>query len=286
MSPPDSTAAPPPDALVRPLRRLLRPLVRLLVRAGVTFPVLSDLLRGLYVEVAVAELPADARARSDSRLTLMTGVHRKEIRRLREEGWPEAEVAPVVVTLSSQVMARWLGLAEYLDEAGAPRPLPRLTPPEGGPSFEALVSAVTTDLRPRTVLDSWIAAGLATLDAEDRVHLEARAFVPREGMEGRLFYFARNLHDHVAAAAANVLATGPAPFLERSLHYDRLTPAAAAALESAGREAGQAMLVDLNRLALSLVAEGEAAPGAPTRRVNLGVYLYAEDEPPAAEPTS
>ena len=84
MSELDRPRPPPPAALLRASRRLLRPLVRLLMRAGVTFPVLADLLRTLYVEVAARDLLVDPKAQTDSRISLLTGVHRKEIRRLRE----------------------------------------------------------------------------------------------------------------------------------------------------------------------------------------------------------
>jgi len=263
-----------PDALLRALRRPLRPLVRLLIRAGITFPVFAEMLRGLYVETAAKEGPVGGRPPTDSRLTLLTGVHRKEIRRLREEAAPaDDNNPPAVVTLNSQLIARWLGLPETTDEAGDPLPLSR-------PAFDALVASVTTDLRPRTVLDNWLAQGIATVAPDERIRLNVAAFVPREGGEARLFYLARNLHDHVAAAAANISAAGPPPFLERSLHYDRLSPEAAAQLEAAGRAAAAQLLLDLNRLALSLV-EGEAKNAAGlTRRVNLGIYLYGEDEAP------
>ena len=281
MSPaPNASRTPPPDLLARASVRLLRPLVRLLIRGGVTFPVLAELLRGLYVEVALTELLTDPRARTDSRVSLLTGVHRKEVRRQRA---PDPEDAPAVVTLASQIIARWLGTPAYADAAGAPRPLPRTAP--DGASFEALVAAVTRDVRPRAVLDDWIAQNIVSLDADGRVRLNEAAFIPRRGGEEQMFFFARNLHDHVAAACANVGAAGPAPFLDRSVHYDRLGPDAAAKLEAAGREAAQRMLLDVNRTALALVEAEEAdgtspASAAAARRVNLGVFLYAEDEPP------
>jgi len=269
--------APPPEALIRPLARLLRPLVRLLMRSGVTFPVLSDLLRGLYVEVAQQDLLPDPRSQTDSRISLLTGVHRKEIRRLRLEP-PAADETPEVVTLSSQIIGRWLGAAPWVDRQGAPLPLPRLVGAEAGPSFEALVESVTKDVRARAVLDEWLSQGIVALDAEDRVVLNADAFVPRPGRAEQLFYFARNLHDHIAAAAANISARGTAPFLDRSVHYDQLPADAARALEALGREAAQKMLVEINRAALRLT-EAPPLPPGPTRRVNLGVYLYTEDEP-------
>lgn len=289
-------------ALMQPLARLLRPLVSLLIRTGVTFPVLSDLLRQLYVDVAAAELdivrpdlpPRRASgARTDSRLSLITGLHRKEIRRLRALGKPLGQDVPAVVTLTSQLIARWLGGADTADAAGRPLPLPRLSmgdAPDEAPSFERLVRGVTTDLRPRSILDEWLAQGIATLDDDDMVRLLDTAFVPRPGQDAQLFYFARNLHDHLAAAVANVSAHDAAPFLERSVHYDALSPGTAARLVAGGAAAAERLLLDINRLALALLEQdGEPPAGAPTARVNLGVYLFHEPEggqPSPGEPRS
>ncbi len=259
--------------MLQALARVLRPLVRAAIAAGVTFPVLADLLRGLYIDVASHDLATDQRARSDSRISLLTGIHRKELRRQRAE--PHGAREPAIVTLTSRLIGRWLGDPAYHDPAGTPLALPRTGP---APSFEALVTAVTTDVHPRSILDDWVAGGLATLDAAGAVTLAARAFLPAEASAAKLHYFARNLHDHAAAAVANIGAAAP-PFLDRSVHYDGLSPAAADALELAARAAAERTLLDVNRLALRL--SDEDAPGAARRRVNLGLYVYAEDEPDA-----
>jgi hypothetical protein len=265
--------------LLQATGHLLRPLVRLLLRAGITFPVLADTLRQLFVEVASGEASVEE-PRTDSRLSLLTGIHRKEIRRLREaEG--AGLVEPAVVTLSSQILARWLGEARYLDGGGRPLILPRVT--TEGSSFETLVRSVTTDVRPRAVLDEWLSQGLVTQEAGDHVRLVASAFLPKPGQAAQLFYFGRNLHDHIAAAAANVGAEERAPFPDLSVHYDRLPRPVALLLEEAARAAAGRLMLDINRVALDLTATADVAlddPG-PTRRVNLGVYLYVEDEPPS-----
>lgn len=276
-------AQPSPPRLLAALARLLRPLVRLQIRAGVTFPLLADLLRGLYVDVARNDLLPDDRSRTDSRISVMTGIHRKELRRQRS---PEAESEPPAVTLNSQILALWLGAPDYTDAAGQPLPLPRGGP---APSFDSLVATVTRDVRPRAVLDDFLAQGTVTWDAAGHVQLKAAAFLPREGSDAQLFYFARNLHDHAAAATANVAATGTPPFLDRSVHYDRLGLEAAAEFEAVAREAAQRLLIEVNRRALAIAERDEAAaaadPARPTRRVNLGVYLYAEPETPDAPKT-
>lgn len=274
--------APAPAAVLPALLRLLRPLVRLAIRCGVTYPVLADHLRGLFVEVAQQDPPDTPSGWTDSRLSLRTGVHRKEIRRLRLEPPPADDTPPAIVTNSSRIIAEWLGAPAWTGPDGHPLPLPR-TAPAGQPSFESLIASVTTDVRPRAVLDEWLSLGFVSLDADDRVLLDARAFVPAPGEEAQLFYFGRNLHDHAAAAARNVLAPGPAPFLERSLHYDRLPPDIAARLATLGRDQAQDLLIRLNRAALDWLGPEADTPPAPetaTQRVNLGVYLYVEDERP------
>lgn len=269
------------DRLLASLRRLLRPLVGLLIRGGVTFPVLAELLRELYVEVALRDLLKDRREQTDSRVSLMTGVHRKEIRRLRHTA-TEALVVPPVVTLSGQVIARWLGAAGYQDGAGVPLILPRAAPPDE-PSFEALVAEVTTDVRPRAVLDDWLSQGIVTQLPDERLRLNVGAFLPRPGQAEQLFFFARNLSDHIAAASANVLAAGQPPFLDRSVHYDRLLPLTAGQLEAAARRAAEAALREVNRTAIALT-EAETPDDRATHRVNFGVYVYVEETPPPPIP--
>ena len=271
----------PPDGarLQAPLARLLRPLVRLLVRAGVTFPALCDLLRELYVNVAEYDFALSGKEQTDSRVSLLTGIHRKEVRRLRGAGAPVSAV-PATVSRTSRIIARWLADPAFTDEAGHPRPLPR-TAEAGHPSFEALVASVTKDVRPRAVLDEWLDRGLVAEVAGGRLTLAEAAYVPGGGSDQQLYYFGRNLHDHVAAAVTNVLEPKPR-FLERAVHYDGLSPALARHLESRARELAMEALQAANREAHAACADDAGG----TARWNFGVYVYAEEHPndPGAPP--
>ncbi|HYZ24166.1 MAG TPA: DUF6502 family protein, partial [Rhodopila sp.] len=111
----DQNAALSPALLLAAVQRLLRPLVRLMMRNGLTFPVLADALRRLFVDVAATELLTDPRSRTDSRISLLTGVHRKEIRRLRGLSGGVQDV-PEIVTMCSEIIARWLATPLFLDE--------------------------------------------------------------------------------------------------------------------------------------------------------------------------
>jgi hypothetical protein len=281
--------ADPPENLVAALRRIFRPLARLLIARSLPFPLVSNLLRAAYVDVAAGEFPVEGKRQTDSRITLLTGVHRKDVKRLRLERH-RTLAPPRAVSLGSQLIGRWLGLAEYHDEHGAPRPLPRLASTTDAPSFESLVRSVNTDIRPRVVLDEWLRLGIAEIDEQDRVVLKTQAFVPRRGADEMAYYFGRNLHDHLAASVHNVLGEAD-PFLERSVNYGKLTPDAVRELTELAQRRGSELLQELNARALQLQQRDAGAPQA-TQRFNFGVYLFSEepavdsDEPSSDSPRS
>jgi hypothetical protein len=258
-------------SLHAPLARLLRPVVRLLVARGITFPALTDLLRELYVNVAEYDFALAGKEQTDSRVSLLTGIHRKEVRRLRGAGAPVSAV-PAVVSRTSRIIARWIADPAFTDPQGHPLPLPRTA--EGrASSFETLVSGITRDVRPRAVLDEWLDRGLAFTDAQDRIVLAEAAYVPRgDGAEGpQLYYFGRNLHDHIAAAVANIVGDRPR-FLERAVHYDGLSKDLATKLEARAREIAMEALQQANREAH---AACQTDPGG-DHRWNFGLYIYTE----------
>ncbi len=275
-----ATQPPIPEGtkLQAPLARLLRPLVRLLIKAGMTFPALCDLLSELYINVAEHDFALPDKPQTDSRVSLLTGIHRKEVARQRGAGAPVA-TTPSSVSRASQILALWLGSPQFTDAEGAPLPLHR-TEDQGSPSFDRLVSAVTKDVRPRAVLDEWLDRELVALDADGRINLLAAALTPTAG-DDQLYYFGRNLHDHIAAAVSNITSEAP-PFFERAVHYDRLSPESAAALVAFSREQANQMLLAANRQALAIC---DADNGGDQRWI-LGVYVYRAEEaplPPAPE---
>ena len=271
----DSGAMPgrPRAAVVAALRRILRPLVRLLVGQGITYPFLADLLKSIYVETAASEFTVNGKLATDSRLTLLTGVHRKDIRRLRREPEPESESTPAM-TLGTQIVARWLGDTAYHDRNGAPRALPRRLSKDGGASFAALVEKVSKNVRPRSVLDELARLGVVEVHGDDTVHLVTRGFVPGKEIDAKSFYFGEALHDHLAAGVHNLGGAKPT-LLERSVYYDELSPAAVAALQSKSEHLSMQVLQEINRDGMAFEASDPPAPGE-RMRMRLGVFFYAE----------
>ena len=269
-----SNEAVPANLIHSALRRLLRPLVKALVSHGVVFPAVVELLRELYVEVARDEFPVEGKEQTLSRLSLMTGVTRREVRRLIEQ--PKADdVSPHALSLGARIMTHWLGDENYLDDQGEPLPLP-LTAPDDQPSLDRLVSSVSKDVRARAVLDEWLRLGIVDMSGYV-VRLKKSAFIPEEGYEEKIYYFGRNLRDHIAAGTHNLEGKGP-PFFDRAVYYDRLSPSSLEELRQYTQDHGAKLMIRVNKKARQLADKDAAKGGDLAGRMTLGVYYFAEEE--------
>jgi hypothetical protein len=278
----ETTALPgsPTPVLVRALRLALRPLVRLMLARGITYPYLADLLKSLFVEVADRDFRLGDKPPTDSRVSLVSGLHRKDVSRLRALLQQDEAVVPSVVPRGALLVAQWMGDPRFLDDNGEPLPLPRLASEGGERSFESLVAGVNTDIRSRVVLDEWLRLGVVQIDDQGRVCLNTDAFVPTQGDEGKAHYLGLNLHEHAAAAVHNLLGEG-APLMERSVHYNALSPASVARLARLSEQMGMKALLAVNRAAREAEADDLAAAQAageapPSERITLGVYFYSD----------
>lgn len=270
--------------------RALRPLLRLLLRHGVTYTAFATALKPAFLEAARQELQAQAMPVTDSALTLLSGVHRRDVRALTRGETPESSTDDLnpPVSLAGEVVGRWMSDPALQDAEGRPRELSRA-------AFDELVSAVSQDVRPRALRDELARLGVVTCAEDGRVALCAQGFAPRQGFAEMAALMAANLADHASAATANL--QDGANFLEQALYVDRLKPASAAHLHQAATAAWQQMLPGLLREAQQRFesdqtdqanqADSATGPGAatepdtmPRRRVRLGVYFYdTEDDP-------
>lgn len=252
--------------------RLLRPLVRLLLREGVAYPAFVAALKPVFLQAARDELADRGMATTDSALTLLSGVHRRDVRRLGRARAPED--APPPLSLAGEVAGRWTSDPDWLDPSGQPRLLAR----SGPGSFDALVAGISNDVRPRAVLDEMVRLGVAR-ESEAGVSLVAAGFAPREGFEEMSALFAGNLHDHLAAAAANL--QGGSNFLEQALYVDQISVESARQLERAAAQAWQQTVRSVLPLARERFdADARLPPAQRAHRARLGVYFFSDREGP------
>ncbi len=259
-----------PKRVMGAVRRLLRPLARLMIRHGITLPAIVELFKQVMVDVAIHDFPVEGKRTTDSRISVLTGVHRKDVKRFREMGFQRNDV-PKRVSVGVQLVNAWMTAPGWQDEQGHPLVLPRDSKVEGERDFDMLSNEISSDVRPRAILDELLRVGVVALE-DDRVRLVTEAFVPTQSEGEKLYYFEQAGYAHLMAGVRNLEGQEP-PYFDRVVQYHSIPPEALPAIRDLLEEQGMALLKEINRQ-----ASAAKDPEAPDRRL-LAVGLYYYDEP-------
>lgn len=256
-----------PDPFSETLAALLAPLSQAMVAQGVT---LSAATSALKLALLNAALEAEGPDASDSRISVMTGLHRKDVRRLRTKDQPQDTRKSV--NRLSLLMSHWATSPDFQDPDGSPRALLRDSAPEG-PGFNELVRRVPLDSAPGTILQMMLDHGAVTQDEMERIHLASTAFVPSLGSKAHLAAYRATLLPHLTAATANLLANeGDRRYFDRIVQYSHLSDRSVLQLEQLARQESGNLLEKLSLRAHQL-QEADAGKNA-QGRFAAGAYIF------------
>lgn len=256
-----------PSLVLSVTRRIFRPIARFLLANGVTLPAILEMVKQVLVEVAESDFPVKGKVTTDSRISVLTGVHRKDVKRLRNAGY-EDEMVPKAVSLGSQIINVWMTEKKWLDKDNMPLDLPRSSSRKGMKSFESLVESISKDVRSRAVLDELVRAGLVEV-IDDYVYLKTEAFIPKEGLEESLYYLGRGISSHLNAAISNVQGEQQ-PFFDRMVHYDSIPVDVVKQLTRDSGQEAMEFLKSVNRTA----KKHSRKSAKDLEEMTVGVYIF------------
>lgn len=262
---------------------VLAPLVRWLLRSGVQYGPVAQALKGVFLSEARRELEDRGSKVTDSALSVLSGVHRKDVRTLGAAAAPPAAYSPSPAAI---LFTRWLTDLRYREQVvdaegqAIDRPRGSLARMGPAPSFEALARDVSSDVHPRTLLDELTRLGLVHTDGE-QVVLAADRFVadPRHTHASQTL--AANTGDHLSAAVHNLTRPDQHRFLEQNVFADGLSLASVQALHNVARSLWSKSFDVMVKSATDRVNADMEDPNA-NSRMRFGVYYYHERVVPTA----
>ncbi|MEA2624704.1 MAG: hypothetical protein QOD06_749 [Candidatus Binatota bacterium] len=273
----------PGESLVRAAVEILQPLVERMLAAGIVFGRLESQVRDLFVQVAEQRFAIPGRPQTDSRLALLTGINRKEIRRIRSRGTRAATGGSFSRNVAADVCSRWSTEGRWTDRAGHPLPLSIRGRTR---SFVRLVRETTADVRPKALLDELVRAGAVELRDDRTVVLSRKAYIPATGTSEKLTMLAEDPPELVRTMIRNVFLTAGEPWLQQKVAYDHLGSDGLERVRREIRRRAERFLDGIDRYLSRYDRDRNArAPGGERRRAGLGVYYFEseDDETPAAD---
>lgn len=262
----------PFPALTKAVKNILYPFVHLLIRTGIHFPQLVELLKEVYIDVANKEFPLENKKQTQTRLSFITGVHRKDVKRLQDSKRNPQKLINESenINLGVKLVSKWIKDPRFLDKNSTPLLLPLKS--EGEPSFDELVESVyKQNIRSRVVLDEWLNLGVVTLE-NNKVKLCTDAYVPKESKSEKAFFLGQNIADHLSAASKNLLNDSPI-FFERCVYYDDLSEESITELKEMVNDSGMLLLKQIN-IRASELKQLDNQKDCSKQRINIGLYLY------------
>ena len=264
-------------ALEQAIAVLLRPLFRILLRQGMAFTAFEKLAKRVYVDVARKEFSLPGRKPSVSRISILSGLTRKDVLRVLTEPVETPGADEAQYNRAARVLGGWVRDADFCGVDTEPRPLQ----PDGELGFAALVRRHGGDVPARAVLDELLHVGAVQRLADGRIELRTRAYVPMHGDSEKLHILGTDVADLVATIDHNLQHGSSDGRFQRKLMYHGMTPHTAPAFRRVSAALAQVLLERLDRwLATQLKAQAPAAPGEARTRLGLGIYYFEQSPDP------
>ena len=189
-------------ALLQACRALLRPIALVLLRGGVTWREFSALSKSVFVSVATDEFGIRGRPTNVSRVSILTGISRKEVKRQRQLlTETEGEIAMTKSSDATRLLSGWHQDDRFRSHDGSPL---ALVDDGSELSFASLFAEYGGDTPKQTLLRELSDAGSVGQDEQGRYFPYRRYHMPAAIDEGAVRFFGTNLHDHAQALCNNL----------------------------------------------------------------------------------
>ena len=147
----------------------LKPMARQCINSRLDYRQVSELLKTVLVSVAESEFAIEGKSQTDSRISLLTGVHRKDVKRLLNQD--QQKILSQQQSLIIKLVKIWREAPELQDENGKTKPIPRYPHPNYSTSFTELSETLTRDIHVRSLWDECVNSGIIKLSRDGMVHL-------------------------------------------------------------------------------------------------------------------
>ncbi len=261
-------------ALLTATSTALKPLVRVLLRFGIDYGTVAELLRGLFVDVAFENTKLMNTRPTVSSVAAVTGLTRKEVKRLKELKQIESAGTHERYNRSIRCISGWVNDQDFLDKRFRPARLPLES--SDTPSFADLVKRYSGDIPPATMLAVLRAANIVELK-KGFVKLLSKAYVPNNDPIDVIDILGVDTAELIATIAHNLEQEDKQHrVFQRKVSNRQIKPEYIEEFKNIAFKKSQQLLEELD----GYLAANEAKVNQTASYVSLGIYYFDESLQP------
>jgi hypothetical protein len=261
------------DIISSAIARILRPLIRILLKNDIPYGTFSELAKWVYVDVALNEQGIPGRKTTISRASVITGLSRKEVKRLREVSEPGDLGAAEQYNRAARVISGWLQDERFTNGKGEPKELPF----EGGDSsFSSLVKAYSGDVPPRAVRDELLRVSIID-EKNGKLRLLTKGYIVREGDAEKLSIMGTDVGELLSTLHHNITHDPTEAYLQRKVSYDNIPDESMTELRELVFDHGGEFAESMNRKITQFDRDtNPSLKGNGKNRAGIGIFYFEE----------
>lgn len=178
----------------------LKPIARMLLRNGIGFREFAEISKSAFVDTATNDYGLRGRPTNISRVAVMTGLTRKEVRRIRDKIDQGNESVVAKSTPLADILHRWYSVADFLDTEG--RPL-SLAFDGDTPCFSDLVRRYGGDIPPGAMRTELKRVGAITEQEDGKLRPIKRYVSASDSQDKLVTGLVRGIYPVASAVAHN-----------------------------------------------------------------------------------
>jgi len=235
-----------------------------------TWKEFSDLSKSLFVQAATEEFGIRGRPTNVSRVSILTGISRKEVKRQRDLLASNETPVRTKTTDATRVLSGWFQDADYVDASGLPLLLKESGPK---PSFDALCGAYSGDIAMPTMLKELLNTQTIERTENNLLRAVRRYYQPATLDDERLLWAAALIRDLSASVNGNLFQESKSlpPFVRKAENI-HVRSDSISQFRTLLDDRGQAFLEEIDAW---LTEHEQMDTGEASDAVRLGVGLFA-----------
>lgn len=251
--------------------RLLTPLVRLFIRNGVSYGTFCELAKKAYVDVASGEFAIPGKKQTVSRVAVLTGLSRKEVKRV--SGLSESDDIDLTdrYNRAVRVINGWRNDFTYQDRKGNPK---ELYFENGEFSFSSLVKAYSGDMPPRAMLDEMLRTGVAKMN-NGKIKLMTKGYIVQKGEAEKISIMGTDVGELISTINNNIVNDPAGAFFQRKVSYDNIPEDAWLTVKKNVEKMSEDFIDSVNTVISSYDRDNNPLiKGEGRRKAGLGIFYF------------
>lgn len=262
------------DSIRKSVARLLAPLARILLRHGISHAEFANWAKAAFIKEASENFGVENKKPTVSRIAIVTGINRKEVKRILELP-TEEDSGRAKQNRATRVVTGWLQDKEFHNDKGNPAPLEY---GEADSAFNQLVKRYGGDVPARAVLDELLRVG-TVVRKDDIVRMKQKGYVPHKSTQEMLDILGESCSDLLETIDHNISNDQEDSRIQLNVVYDNLPDEALEEFRVMAAKKSMELLKELDEYLVKNDRDTSTKKikGSGKFRSGLGVYLIEQD---------